>query len=223
MFTKTKIDDQSHDEILVPNWQLLMIFVIINILISLWAHRLIFTREFYYALLSDQMAFSRIDHLVSVLDGYSYLTMILIPIGLFIRFLASTLLLQLMMLIKFIEIKFSRLFRLVMVSSLMLSAGQIMHYLWIYFSPQDHSSRTLLQTKPYSLASLVETNEYPPSSLFVLNQSNLFEILWMGCIFWGLVRTNRMKNTDAAMFSFILWSSTLFLHWAVYFFIEKLQ
>lgn len=223
MFRKKNIDDLSLDDILLPNWQIFMFLAIINFLISFWAHRLIFTKELYYALLSDQLELTRIDNFVDILKKYSFMGTLVIPIVLFLQYLVTGLLLQIPLLLNYIEIGFRKLFRIVMLSSVVLTAGQVVHFIRIYFTPLENVTEQSLMVKPLSMATLVQVSAYPPSSLYVLNQCNLFELLWVGCIFYGLLRTNHIKISDAALLSFVVWSMILFLHWMIYFFIGKLQ
>ena len=223
MFTKTKTDTLICNVTLIPNWQIFMFLALINFLVSFWSDRLIFTKELYYRLLSDQIELVRIDNLIELLKTYSLVSLIIIPIILSVKLLFSTLLLQLMLLLRYIEIKFSKLFRLIMFSSLILTSGQVAHFVQIYISSAENVTRKYLMVKPFALATFLETNAYPPSSLFVLNQCNVFEILWMGWIYHGLIQTGQIKKSEAALLSFNLWGVILFFHWLIYFFIEKLQ
>jgi hypothetical protein len=218
LFEKTTIENLTLAGTHLPNWQIFMFLTIIHSLIAFWANHTVFTRELYYALLSDQMELKRIDSFVEILERYSFLTTLLIPFVLFIKYLITTLLLQLPLLLNYIEIKFQILFRIVMFSSIALMTGRIVHIVWIYFSPLEKASRELLTIKPFSLAALIQASAYPRSSLYVLNECNLFQLFWIGCIFFGLLRTNSMKNSDAALISIVMWSIMLFLHWGIYFF-----
>jgi hypothetical protein len=131
--------------------------------------------------------------------------------------------LQLPLLLNNIEIRFRKLFRIVMLSSVALLLGQIIHALSIFFTSLQEITWESLTIKPFSVATLIQPSVYPPSSLYVLNQCNLFELFWMGGMFYGLLRTNHVRMSDAAILVFVVWSVILFLHWTVYFFIGKLQ
>ena len=223
MFAVTNRKDHDNSKILLPNWQIFILITIINLLITFWVQKLIYSREFYYSLLSEQMEISRIDDLIEAMGRYSYLGFVLLPVFLFLRFLITSLLLQLLLLLKFIEIKFNRLFGYVMLSSLVISAGQVVHSIRLVYSLPAALNRDLLTIKPLSLAGLLDTGNYPQSSLMILNHCGLFEILWMCCIYYGLLRTNRLKKEEAAVIVLTLWSGMLFLAWAFSFYIEKFQ
>jgi hypothetical protein len=110
-----------------------------------------------------------------------------------------------------------------MLSSLVISAGQVIHSIRLVYSLPAALNRDLLTIKPLSLAGLLDTGNYPQSSLMILNHCGLFEILWMCCIYYGLLRTNRLKKEEAAVIVLTLWSGMLFLAWAFSFYIEKFQ
>ncbi len=223
MFKKKKIEDLTFEDLYAPNWQIFAFLAVLNFLITFWAHRLIFTRDIYYSLLSDQMELTRIDEFVKVLDQFSFLSMLLIPLVLMLKYIIKTLLLQLPLLLRYIEISFKKMFRIVMLASIMLTLGQLVHYIWIYLTPVESITRELLTINPLSLAAIVGIENFPSSSVYVLNQCNIFEILWGLCIYFGLLSTNRIKKTDAGMLVFTIWTVLLFLQYAIYFFIGKLQ
>lgn len=223
MFKKKKIEDLTFEDLYAPNWQIFAFLAVLNFLITFWAHRLIFTRDIYYSLLSDQMELTRIDEFVKVLDQFSFLSMLLIPLVLMLKYIIKTLLLQLPLLLRYIEIRFKKMFRIVMLASIMLTLGQLVHYIWIYLTPVESITRELLTINPLSLAAIVGIENFPSSSVYVLNQCNIFEILWGLCIYFGLLSTNRIKKTDAGMLVFTIWTVLLFLQYAIYFFIGKLQ
>jgi hypothetical protein len=223
LFKKNKIDDLTLEDLYAPNWQIFAFLSVLNFLITFWAHRLIFTKEIYYSLLSDQMEIVRIDEFVEVLERFSFLSMLLIPVVLLLKYIINTLILQLPLLLRNIEIPFKKMFRIVMLASIMLTLGQLLQYIWIYLTPLENITRELLTINPLSIAAVIGIENYPQSSVHILNQFNLFEILWGLCIYFGLLSTNQIKKTDAAMLIFTVWTVVLFLQYVLYFFVGKLQ
>jgi len=223
MFAEVNKKKQDRGNIRMPNWQIFLFITGFNMLIALCVQKFIYSGEFYYSLLSDQMEISRIDDMINVMSKYSFMGLVLLPVFIFFRFLITSLLLQLTLLLKFIDLKFTGLFRLVMFSSLAISAGQVIYFIRLHFFPTKELNRALLLSQPFSLAGLINTSDYPQSTILVLNHCGLFEFLWMGCIFWGLMKTNRLKKEDATAIVLILWSGMLFLTWGFSFYIEKFQ
>jgi len=223
LFKKKNMDDLTFEDLYAPNWQIFAFLSVLNFLITFWAHKLIFTKEIYYSLLSDQMEIVRIDEFVEVLERFSFLSMLLIPLVLLLKYIINTLILQLPLLLRNIEIPFKKMFRIVMLGSIMLTLGQLIQYIWIYLTPVENITRELLTINPLSLAAVIGTENFSSSSVYVFNQFNLFEILWCLCIYIGLLSTNSIKKPDAAMLIFTVWTIVLFLQYALYFFVGKLQ
>lgn len=221
------IDQKKSSEIninneLFPNWLIFLIIATVNFLVSLLANEYIFTRELYYSLFSDQMELIRIDKYVDLIKRFSFWSMLTIPLFLLLKYVLTTLLVQLPLLIKYTEISFKYLFRWVMLSSIALLAEQIIHFIKIYLTPETDISQTIFKLKPFSLAVLINSVDYPASTLTVLNQCSLFEIFWVLILYIGLLKTGKVKKSEAGVLLLFVWLTLLFLTWFVYFFIPKI-
>jgi len=223
LYKKNESNDLTFEDVYAPNWQIFAYLAILNILISFWAHHLIFTKEIYYSLLSDQMEIVRIDEFVEVLDRYSYVSMLLIPLVMLLKLCFNSLILQLPLLIKDIEISFKKMFRIVILASVMLTLGQLVHYTWIYLTPIESIAREQLVVNPLSLAAIVGIEGFPSSSVHVFKQCNLFEILWGIAVYLGLLSTNKIRKNDAALLVLSTWAALLFVQYVIYFFMGELQ
>ena len=149
--------------------------------------------------------------------------MLLIPLVMLVKISINSLILQLPLLIKNIEIPFKKMFRILLLASIMLTFGQLVQYIWIYFTPIENITREQLVVNPLSLAAIVGIENFPSSSVHVFKQCNLFEILWSICVYLGLLSTNKIKNNDAAVLVLSTWTVLLFIQYAIYFFIGELQ
>ena len=134
MKTEINLPDLKINNEIFPNWQIFLFLAIINFLIAFLASKLIFNREFYYTIFSDQMELTRIDKYVDIVDRFSFWSLLFLPSFLFIRFVAVALIIQIPLLLRYIEISFKYLFRWVMFATSLLSLGQVVHLLKIYFT-----------------------------------------------------------------------------------------
>ncbi len=169
------------------------------------------------------MEIVRIDEFVEVLDRFSHLSMLVIPVVMLLKLIVNTLILQIPLLIKDIEIPFKKMFRIVMLASIMLTLGQLVHYIWIFLTPVENITRDLLTANPLSLVMLVGVEGYPASSVYVFAQCNVFEVLWGMGIYFGLLSTNKIIKSDIAMLVLGTWTVLLFLQYAIFFFMGELQ
>lgn len=210
------------DEIF-PNWQIFTYLAIINFLMAFLASEFIFTREFYYTLFSDQMELSRIDKHVDIVSRFSFWSLLVLPFFLFIRYTAIAFIVQIPLLIRYIEISFKYLFRWIMFASVTLILGQGVHFLNIYFTNEKEISTSLYKIQPFSLATLINPEEYAANAIVILNQFNLFDMLWCLVIYIGLLKTGKIKKRDAFLLVICVWTFLLVLQWVLLFLLEKIQ
>ncbi len=206
-----------------PNWQIFFFLSIMNFMISFLANEFVFTREIYYHIFSEQMELGRIDKFIDKLNRFSVWSLLGIPLVLLIKYVVETFLLQLPLLLRFIEIPFKYIFRIVMYASIALIISRILHVLWIYWTPINELSGELFKIKPFSVGSLINSSQYPESSIAVFNQCSIFELLWGIILYCGLIKTGKIKKIDTALLVFCVWTVILFLQWMVYFFIMGIQ
>jgi hypothetical protein len=214
------IDLELNEEIF-PNWQIFTYLAIINILIAILAKEFIFTREFYYSIFSDQMELTRIDKYVDIVRRFSFWSLLLIPVFLFIRYATVAFIIQIPLLIRYIEISYKYLFRWVMYASVILTMGQIVHFLNIYITSKEYLSKTLFKIQLFSLAMMINPDEYTSNALVILNQFNLFDLIWGLILYIGLLKSGKIKKMDAFLVILGVWTFLLAAQWTFLFFIEK--
>jgi len=206
-----------------PNGHIFIYLAIINFLIAFLASQFIFTKDFYYTIFSDQMELTRIDKYVDLVDRFSFWSLLLLPLFLFIRFTVVAFVLQIPLLFRYIEISFKYLFRWVMLASMVLTLGQVANFLNIYFTSPEHISATLFKIQPLSLATLINPEEYASNAIVILNQFNLFDMLWGAVLYLGLLKTGKIKKMDAFLLVLSVWTFLLVVQWAVLFFLENFR
>jgi hypothetical protein len=199
----------------ITNWQIYLGILMINILVAWLFKKFIMTRDIYYNLLSEQIESYRIDQYVELMNRHSIWGFITIPITLFIKVLFISLLLQLPLLTKFVEISFTRIFRIVLLASISFCAGLVAQFVYIYSMPISEITANILIKYPLSLAQLVDIQKYNDSANIVFNSINVFEILWIFLIYKGLANTKRIKKIDSAILILGVWTVLLVLRWAV--------
>jgi len=207
---------------LFPNWLIFLMLATIHFLVSLLANEYLFTRELYYSLFSEQADLIEIDEYVDLIKRFSFWSMITIPMFLLLKYSFITLLIQIPLLIKYTEISFRYLFRWVMFASVALLVGQMIHFITIYLYADNNISQKLFKLKPFSLGRLINSIDYPASTLIVLNQCSLFEFAWLLILYIGLLKTGKISKSDGGILLLYVWVTLIFLSWFFYFFIPKI-
>lgn len=216
----SQIDLELNDEIF-PNWQIFTYLAIINFLIAFLAREFIFSRDFYHIIFSDQMELTRIDKYVDIVNRFSFWSLLFVPLFLFIRYATVAFIIQIPLLIRYIEISFKYLFRWVMYASVALTIGQLVHFLNIYIASRGRISKSLFKVQPLSLATIINPDEYASNAIVILNHFNLFDMFWGIVLYFGLLKTGKIKKLDAFILVLCVWTFLLGAQWAVLFFLEK--
>jgi hypothetical protein len=223
MVENNLIKDLGLEEEIFPNWQIFTYLAIINFLIAFLAREFIFTREYYYTIFSDQMELTRIDKYVDAVHRFSFWSLLIVPLFLFVRFATIAFILQLPLLIRYIEISFKYLFRWVMFASVAMTAGQIIHFINICITNREDLTKEIFNVQPLSLAMLVDPEKYASNAIMILNQFSFFDLIWGIVLYIGLLKTGKIKKMDAFILVVCVWIFLLVAQWSVIFFMEKFQ
>lgn len=181
------------------------------------------TKEVYYSLLSERLETYRIDKQLELINRFKIWGYFLLPLILWLKYTFVTLLLQLPLIIKFIEIPFKRIFRVVMLASVTIIIMSVVRISWLFSIPPDHINADILKIVPLSINSFINTSEYPQSAIAVFSNINLFELGWLILVYSGLVSVSedKLKKTDAVILVASVWSFLILLQYAVMTYIEN--
>jgi len=207
----------------LKNWHLFLVLVLANVLIAFLYQEHIMTKDIFYALFSDQVETNRIDKFFDVTQRISIWGYLLTPVVLLIKFSFVALLLQFPLTIKFIDIPFKRLFRIMMLAAIPLLIGTMARYLWLLSLPVEQITKSVLQVTPLSLSSLIDYTKYTESSITILNNFSIYEIVWCLMVYLGLSKTEKLKKYDAAMLVIGVWTFLLVFQWALMAYLTKIN
>ena len=220
---KGKQQTLSLDDVIFPNWQMFVYLAIVNFLVAFMAYEYIFTEDFYRAVYEDQMELARINKYVDVIDRFSFWSMLAIPFILLIKYTLITTILQIPLLLKFIEIRFKYLFRWVMLASLPLTAGQAIQFLIIYLRPLNAVSSGDFKLNLFSISVFFRFLDLSDYTIYLMNQFNIFEIIWMIIIYYGLISSRNISKADSIFVTILIWFIMIFLQWLIIYFFTNIQ
>lgn len=209
------------NEKISPNGHIFIYLSIINFFIAYLADQYIFSREFYYTIFSDQMELTRIDQYVDLISRFSFWSLFLVPVFLFVRYTVVAFLLQIPLLFMFIEISFKYLFRWVMLASIFLTIGDTIHLLNIYFTSSENITPTQFMITPFSLATIINPQAYASLAILILNHFNLFDILWGITLYIGLLKTAKLNKINTVLLVAYVWIFFILVELIVVFFLEN--
>lgn len=217
------ISRENKRERLIETWQLFLILALLSIIISILFQKFIMTRDVYYNLYSDQLEENRIDDIIDFTQKLQIWGYIAIPIITWLRLAFITFLLQLPLMIKFIEIPFRELFRIITFAFSIMFVGEMVRFLYLYFLPTESITLNSLTFIPLSITNFLDKSNYPDLVYSILSKINLFEFLWCYVIYAGLYKTNKLEKIDAVSIIFGVWVSLLLIVTGFTFFTGSLR
>jgi len=202
-------------EIQIKTWQLFLFVLLANLLAAWFYNEHIVTREVYHTLLAEQMEADRIDEYFNFLKKLSIGGYFFQPFFLWLQITFFVLLIQMPLVLMFIDIPFHQLFRTLTYASVPMTALAIARILWLYFLEPSEISLAILSVVPFSIASFLDASQYPLTAYMVLNKFNLFEMAWCFIIYKGLTSTGKLEKSNAALLVLCIWTLLLALQWGI--------
>ncbi len=199
------ITKDEKDKIAVKTWQMFLIITVISILISFAFQKLVITREVFYNLYGSQMEEYRIDDYISMMQKFQIWGYIATPLIVWLRIAFVAFLIQLPFMLKYIEIPFKDIFRIVTIAYFVLLASDFIRFFYLYFQPAGQITLNSLTFIPLALTNLLNKNNYSAVAYSFLSKINLFELGWCVVVYLGLVKTKKMENVDYVLIVFGVW------------------
>jgi len=207
----------------LKTWHLFLV-IIIAVWLNTWIlQNYVMTRELYHNLLSEKLEISRIDDYFNFVRKISIFSYILVPIIIWIQLAFVTLLLQFPLVLKFIDIPFKKIFRVVAFAQISLVVMGLIKTFWLlHFQPSQITRQTLSFT-PLSLTNFLDISAYPKSAVQVLNNFNVFSIIWCIVLINGLSNTKKIKKLDASILVVVVWTLILVFQWVLVMYFTKIN
>ncbi len=193
----------------VKTWQMFLLILLANLVVSWCFNEIVFTREVYHNILSERLDVNRIDEYFDFsrkLTVWGYLAQPFL-FGLQITFFA--LLLQMPLLLMLVEIPFSRLFTIVTFASLTMTGLSVAKLLSLSFYHSTEITRETLELTPLSLAVVGDISALPKTINFLLGKFNFFELAWCFMLGKGLIETGKISKAKAIGVVFSFWIALL--------------
>lgn len=204
-------------------WHGFILLLLCEWLLS-WHYQMnILTRDAYYHLYGERLELQRIDDLFDMIKRFSVWGYAAMPIVVWLRIAFVTLLLQLPLVFRFIDIPFREIFRIVLTASFLLLLMELVKLVYLSGFPPAALTKQELAYVPFALINWLNTAQHSSSAISFLSHFSLFELGWLAALYHGLVRTNRLKKIDAGLVVLVLWMFLIVMQWSILIYVEKLN
>ena len=140
---------------------------------------------------------------------------IIAPIALWVRLTVVALLLQFPLILKFIDIPFKKIFRVVSFAHISYIVLSILKTSWLLRLTPSQISEEALTFTPFAITNFLNASSYPNGVYGILSQFNIFEGIWCLIVVNGLASTGKIKKIDATLLVLVIWTLLLVFQWAL--------
>jgi hypothetical protein len=145
----------------------------------------------------------------------------LLPLFMLVRFSFVALVCQVPFILKYVDIPFSELLRVVMISALPLFTGEMLRTFWILQIPASEITRDTLAFVPFSVQHLASKLDPSIGKTVILNQFNIGELAWIVLMVMGMKRISRIKNSDIIIIVTGIWSVMVVFQWLLTMYLNR--
>lgn len=216
------ISPNERKERLIETWQLYLIITVVTIIISFAFQKFIMTRDVYYTLYGKQMEDYRIDEYFNMAKRIQLWGYLVTPLFIWLRIAFVAFLVQLPLMIKYIEIPFKQIFRIAAFALLILISVNVFRFFYLYFLHAGSITAESLTYTPFTITNILNKENYSDMAFAFLNKINMFEFLWVYVTYRGLHKTGKIEKIDALLVSTGVWAGILILTFASSLFLQTM-
>ena len=223
MNSSIAISSNEKKERLFETWQLYLLITVITVIISFAFQKFIMTRDVYYALYGKQMEDYRIDEYFNMAKRIQLWGYLVTPLFIWLRIAFVAFLIQLPLMIKYIEIPFKEIFSITAFAFLILLSADVIRFFYLYFQQTNSITAASLTYMPLALTNLLNKNNYSDMAFGFLSKINLFEFTWGYIVYRGLYKTGKIEKIDAMLITMGVWAGILILTFALGLFLRIMK
>jgi len=201
-------------------WQWFALLVAVGWLDIYILQTFVLTDSVYRTILSDQWEANRIDQVIEFYRKISQWSYVISPCMLLFKIMLITLLIQFPLVIRFIDVPISQLFKRVTQAFFFLWGSSFARTLrlWGIREPRDVSD---FQTVPFSLTTLFDHWGHK-GWLTLMEHINLFEGLWLVALVFGLARSKQVSRSEAILITGFVWVLIVAFDWLLNLYLENM-
>lgn len=178
----------------------LFIGIILANLLLIWVSKnLLINEVVFYNTYSEQLTYDRSLKLFESLKSISWISYAFTPIVLLLKFSLISLVIYTGLIICNIQEKISlgSVFKVVIASEAIFIIAGILKFLWFYFFAGNYDLTDLGFFSPLSLINFFKKSEVARIWIFPLQTVNLFHLIYIISISYGLTKVSTIKKSDS--------------------------
>jgi len=180
----------------IKNWKLFTGIVLTNYLVLMASQTTLINEIVFFNTYSEQLSYERSMELFHKMRSFSWVSYVITPIMLLLKFSAICVLLYIGMFFADLhkEITLRKVFKVVMVSEVAFIIASIIKLLWFIFFAGNYTLNDMSFFYPLSLINLFSRNEVASFWIFPLQTINVFQFVYVFLLAFGLSRISSVKR-----------------------------
>ena len=182
------------------NWLYLFIEIALANLMIIWLSKSLLLNEIvFYNTFSEQLTYDRSLKLFEEMRRFTWIGYVFTPVILLVKFSLVSLVIYTGIVFCNIQdkIKFVSVFKIVIASEIIFVYASLLKFLWFYFFAGNYDLKDLGFFYPLSLINFFKTTEVNKLWIFPLQTVNLFQIIYIISISYGLNKVCEIKSPDS--------------------------
>jgi hypothetical protein len=180
-------------------------------------------REVYHNLMSDRLEITRIDDYFDQLTRVSFWSYLVMPPFLAVRLVLVTLLIQFPLLLRSMDMPFSRLFRIVTLAAIPLCLGRMTKILWLLQLPVSAINAETLAFVPLAVTNIILVKTPTSAAYSLLASFNMFELAWMIIVARELSSAGGLRKAGAGVLVSAVWTFIVLFQWSLILYLVKVN
>lgn len=205
-----------------PTWQLFLLMVVSVMIIYGVTQNFIMTNEAFISLYSDRLDVDTINQLYLIGLKYSIWGYLFIPLLLFLRIFLVTSLLQFSFVVRWKNIQFKTLFRIVLIAFSALLLGMMVKTTYLITIPAESLSIENMSYIPISIANFLKPSNYSSATFGFLSSLNLYELGWCLLIYFQFIEKGIADKIEAMVTIIMAWGLIAGFSWGLSAYLERI-
>ena len=178
----------------------LFLFIVLGNLILIWLSRSVLINEVvFYNAYSEQLTYDRARQLFDSFQSMSWISYVLSPLILIIKFSLISLLLYIGIIFNNLQYKVTlgSVFRIVIASDIVFLSAGLTKFFWFYLFAGNYDLNDINFFYPFSLINIFKVEEVGKIWIYPMQTVNLFHIAYLMLLSYGLNSVCKIEKYDS--------------------------
>lgn len=179
--------------------RLFVLITILNMGIIWLSQNLLITETVFYNTYSEQLTMDRSLMLFDMMKDFVWVSYVIVPVFLFLKttLISLTIFTGIFLYNLNNRVNFGSVFRIVLGSEIILTVASLIKFLWMYFFGGNYDLHDMRFFYPLSLINFFTVNEVRVIWIYPLQIINVFQILYILLLSFGLTKVCKLENSDS--------------------------